>query len=441
MHKLFLSFIFIFLSISSFSQTYWRIKNENNEELLLTIKIDEKNQTFKAHTRKDALKDIAGTFKYYAARTAGILKYPEIIHIEGKISLQGDTTLYSGTLIQYDDPFQFSGKTQKNKFDGKIVDTKGGAKLLQGEKVSSDKPLRDYASLIDKAFLYTEKYYYDRKLSDLSEWKDFKEKVDDIKSNISDDYEMNAVIYWYRKKLPLPKYEIQKNSIKKKKRNKEKSFAPKEIENGTMLVDISNIPDKKDDMKNFFIEIQNKQCTTLIIDMRGRKKIQLASALLLTNHLVDYSALWGAYLTQKGSNTFNPHPISVEHEKRLENFWNYHNANDKLYRKPGFYVKTEPAVPFFKGEVYLIIDSETSGVSEALAIFLKNEKIATTVGQKSSGSPMLIEMVSVDKDYYLSLQVAQFFARNGKSYKNKYIEPDRNVTDEDSLSYLLKMIN
>ena len=178
MHKLFLSFILIFLSISSFSQTHWRIKNENDEELLLTIKIDQKKQTFQAHTRKDALKDIAGTFTYYAARTAGILKYPEIIHIEGKISLQGDTTLYSGTLIQYDDPFQFSAKTRKNKFDGKIVDTKGGAKLLQGEKVSSDKPLRDYASLIDKAFLYTEKYYYDRNLSDLSEWKDFKEKVD-----------------------------------------------------------------------------------------------------------------------------------------------------------------------------------------------------------------------------------------------------------------------
>ena len=91
MNKLFLLSVAILLTLSAHAQSYWQIQNESGEELLLTIQINPTNHTFVAHTRKDALKEMAGTFTYMLAKTAGKLKYPEIVHSEGTITSQSDT--------------------------------------------------------------------------------------------------------------------------------------------------------------------------------------------------------------------------------------------------------------------------------------------------------------------------------------------------------------
>jgi len=441
MHKYLLLSSLIILSTNCFSQTFWRIENKRGEEILLTMKVNQESKTFEAHTRKDALKDIAGTFTFFAARTAGILKYPEIIHIEGEISEQPDATFYSGTFIHLDDSYQFKAETRQNSFTGKIVDNKNRTRLLHGEKISSDKPLRNYATLINKAFLITEKYYFDRNLIKLSEWQNFKEDVNDMKSDISDDYELAAVIYWYRKKLPFPRYEIEKTEIKENVTKRKKSFVPNEIEKQTILLRVSDIPDRVTDMKQLFNEIQNNQCTNLIIDLRGRKKLQLTSAVLLANHLTVHSVLWGAYLTQKWTNTNGSLPNPVEYETHLKNFARLPNKDKKFYLETGFYLKTEPANTVFKGKTFLLIDQRTSKVAEALAIALKNENIATLVGQKSAGLPMLTDLLPIDQFYHMSIQVAQFHDKEGKSYFTNGITPDLEVSDEDALSYLLKKIH
>jgi C-terminal processing protease CtpA/Prc len=54
---------------------------------------------------------------------------------------------------------------------------------------------------------------------------------------------------------------------------------------------------------------------------------------------------------------------------------------------------------------------------------------------------MLTELLTIEKQYQLTLQTAQFYDKEGKSYLNKGIEPDTQVTDEDALSFLLKKIN
>lgn len=44
----------------------------------------------------------------------------------------------------------------------------------------------------------------------------------------------------------------------------------------------------------------------------------------------------------------------------------------------------------FRGKVYLLIDQRISGVAEAFAMSLKNENIATVVGQKIDGAQMFV---------------------------------------------------
>jgi hypothetical protein len=95
MNKLLLLLLDVILSFNCISQTFWRIEVEGGEELLLTMRNNKENQTFEAYTRRDALKELAGTFTYLLAKTAGKVKFPEIVHSFGRFFVISDTTYYS----------------------------------------------------------------------------------------------------------------------------------------------------------------------------------------------------------------------------------------------------------------------------------------------------------------------------------------------------------
>jgi C-terminal processing protease CtpA/Prc len=117
------------------------------------------------------------------------------------------------------------------------------------------------------------------------------------------------------------------------------------------------------------------------------------------------------------------------------------SQNNEILTGNGVYLKTEPAVPGFKGKVYLLTDHRTSKVAEALAIWFKKEKMATLVGEESSGSSMLTQTIDLDKQYQISVPVAQFLDREGKSYVNIKTAPDMVVNEGDALDFLMKKIN
>ena len=440
MQRIHWSIFTILLSFNGMSQTYWRLENENKEEILLTIKADVKNMTFEAFTREDALKELAGTFTYMLAKTAGKLKYPEIVHSNGKISITKDTTHYSGTFYYLDKTYTFTAKTWQNSFVGTIVDNRNRQHPLQGERVLSNKPLKDYGAIIDKAFNQTEKYYYDRKLQASSEWKSFKNEVNKVKANIADDYELVATLYWYGKKLPMGQYEIRKIFTREAIPNRPKNPSTRELNPKTILLDLGNIPEDAKGMEEIFIHIQKGNFAKLIIDARGRRNISIHSAVLLCDHLTNQPILWGCYLTKLGTDPLGKIPVHPELETSLKNFRSM-SQNNEILTGNGVYLKTEPAVPGFKGKVYLLTDHRTSKVAEALAIWFKKEKMATLVGEESSGSSMLTQTIDLDKQYQISVQVAQFLDREGKSYVNIKTVPDMVVNEGDALNFLLKKIN
>ena len=112
-----------------------------------------------------------------------------------------------------------------------------------------------------------------------------------------------------------------------------------------------------------------------------------------------------------------------------------------MYKESGYYLKPEPISPLYSGKVFVLIDQRTSKVAEALAIWLKNENMATLAGQKSAGSPMLTQAIDLDNQYHITIPIAQFFDNHGKSYLNIGTEPDLIVTGEDALSFVLRKIN
>jgi len=87
-----------------------------------------------------------------------------------------------------------------------------------------------------------------------------------------------------------------------------------------------------------------------------------------------------------------------------------------------------------------LTDSKTSKASVVLADVLQKEKMATLVGQKTSGVTVLIENLRINEEYDLVLPVADFYTNEGKNLNKEGIEPDIPVSGEDALNYILKKL-
>jgi len=438
MVKILSLFIFIFLSINCLSQTYWRVENERGEELLLTITVNAANQTFETYTRKDALKEMAGTFMYLMAKTAGKIKYPELMHGAGKTTYSADTTYYIGNIDYPDKIFSLKAKSWKYSFYGLLTDSKNRTTVLTGVKIASNNPLRDYPSLISNSFLLTEKYYWDPNIFKSQEWTNYKKEVNEMKSKISDDYELAMVMMWLGKKLSQVPPEIKKvnKQIINPQQNKISSlrFFP----SNKAILNLNNYPDSKEESVLLFKEILEKNIETLIIEASGNRNLSLKSALFLAGHLTSQPAFLGIYLTRKWKEIENSLPKPFNYENLLKNPLDESGSKSEIFNEKGFYLKTVPSSPIFKGKVYMVINKGSSNVAEALAIFLKKEKLAILAGQKSAGSPLLTNGFELDSKYRITIPFAQFYDKDGKNYQSIGVEPDL-LIEKDALGYLIKL--
>lgn len=430
----------ILLSISCFSQSYWCIQNDRSEELLLTIDINPKNLTFEAYSRKEALRDMVGSFMYMMAKTTGKIKYPELAHGNGKISYQADTTYYDGMIDYPDNTFKLKAKSCKNNFTGLLTDAKNRSRIIVGERVSSDKPLRDYSSLINNTFSLIEKYYWDSNIIKSTDWQEYKKEVDKYKGKIPDDYELGLTMMWLGKKLQQIPHEIRKINKNGPSQPLRGSYSLKMLDGKTAYLNLNNISESKDETDLLFKEILEKKADLLILDLRlGRRNLPLETALLFAGHLTDKTTNWGTFLTRKWADAGVPLlPLSPAIEKSLKNPLELPDIINKCYLENGLYLKVQPSQPRFSGKIYVLIDKSTSSVAEAFAIFLKKEKIAILAGQKSAGSPALFNNIDLDKQYRISVPVAKFYDKDGKNYQGTGIEPDIFSDGPDIIKDLLK---
>jgi hypothetical protein len=429
--------VFLVLSFPVLSQTYWKVENEYGDEILLTIEINKEKNTFEAFTRKDALKDIAGTFTFTLAKTAGKLKYPEIVFIEGTTQNKKDSIHLTGTFTYFDKQFPFSGSISGNHLRGEYIDRNRPRKLT-GVKLPNNKPIKDYASIINSAFILAEKNLANPDWVKSDEWSEFKKKINELKPKIADDYELAAAIEWLGKKLPFSPFAINKTNPNSKPGENKNRAAIRELNSTNALFDINSLPDTKAETDSIAEIISKKSYQNLIVDLRGRNSISPCAANHLLNLISNKVGIAGVYLTRKWFSENTSIPKAPDYSKGLKNFTETCFTPNEFYKEPGRILAVSPIKKGFKGKVYIITDNRTSKVSETLVYLLKTDKRATIVGQKTVGSTVLVEQLPISKQFKLNLPVAEFYKPDGKTPGKEGIEPDIAVTGEDALKYIQK---
>lgn len=381
------------------SQTYWKIENEHEDEILLTVEVNKEKNTFVAFSRKDALKELAGVFTYTLAKAAGKLKYPEIVFIEGTTRSSKDTLLLNGTFNYFDKQFPFSASLAGNQFNGKYLDPKGKSHSLQGVKMADVKPINDYASLINLAFQITENSLVNPAWIRSDEWHDFKNKVNSLKTKISDDYELAATFFWLGKKLPFSPYELTKSRPHNKPNNRRNRARIREQNSSVAILEGNSLPLNQNEMDSIAMIISTKRYAKLVIDLRGNSRISPASANLLLNYIANKPFLAGAYLTRKWRDTGLVIPKSEDYKKVFKSFMDTDFSSELFSKEQGRYLNVIPSKNNFKGKVYLLTDSKTARVAEMITYAVKNNKIGTIVGQKTAGNTFWAEYFKINGEY------------------------------------------
>ncbi len=438
MYKILILNILVLLTFNSFSQNYWKIENEYGDEILLTIHLNSEQKTFEAFTRKDALKDLAGIITYTLAKAAGKLKYPEIVYIEGKTQNKNDSLQLTGTFNYFDKQFQFSASISGPNFKGKYLDARNRSHQLVGVKVTTDKPIKDYASIINSAFLITEKNIFHKTLLKSSDWASFRKKMNELKSKIADDYELAAIFFWLGKDLPFSPFEIRKTTHRNNASDRNNEVILREVKSNTAVFEANKLPSNQKEMDSIAVVIAKKGYTNLVIDLRGRTNINPCTANVLVNYLSDKSFSAGIYLTRKWFDSNISIPNVEDYKKSFKSFAEPGYQVVELYKESGRYFDVVPVKKPYKGKVYILADSRTSKTAEVLIYILKNKKIATIIGQKTAGALMLAERITINNEYDIYLPVSEYYTAEGRSLNKIGIEPDIKVSGEDAMKYVLK---
>jgi len=78
----------------------------------------------------------------------------------------------------------------------------------------------------------------------------------------------------------------------------------------------------------------------------------------------------------------------------------------------------------YDGSIVLLVDRHTASAAEMVAIFAKENHLATIVGEKTAGRLLSATSVKVGHGYRLALPVGAYFTWNGTALEGSPIEPD-----------------
>jgi C-terminal processing protease CtpA/Prc len=78
----------------------------------------------------------------------------------------------------------------------------------------------------------------------------------------------------------------------------------------------------------------------------------------------------------------------------------------------------------YDGRIALLVDRHTASAAEMVAIFAKENKLATIVGEKTAGRLLSATSVKVGYGFRLALPTGAYYTWNGTVLEGTPIEPD-----------------
>jgi hypothetical protein len=457
MHKKNLLFLLVIciLSPSVNAQERYKVEmvfGENDfgpMNTLLIAKYDEANKLVQFSSPPDAYKRILGNGKSFLLKI--FKKVPKngafltINDIESFHNMDGTDSLKGYISMPMLGISPFKGIKTNDKISGSFYSKSYGVTVkLSGLKTSLDETFT-YDNFPQHIFDTTQKYLFNTSYLETTKWKKFKKRTVKLASVAIDDIDWFFGFNMSSSKLPFSHYNLMFGNPTVKKVEEEyieyKTYNNvffKEISNKTALLEVKSFSGGKIEMDSIISIVHSGNYQNLIIDLRDNSGGGLSPAHVLGSYLIEDEINIGYFITNKFSTggekitDFESLPDSKEK--------NTYKLQAYLLNSRGCKLVIEPGEMKFNGNVFILTNKKTASTCEPFVYGLKSNKIATTVGENTSGAMLSASNIHVIDNFYIFMAIADYYTPDKMRLDQIGVAPDIEVPSEEALDYVLKMI-
>ena len=446
--------IIILLCISSVilaKDKIWAVDVTTGEYGLLKVNfyVSEINGMIEATTAKDANKRIIGGIKGSLAK-GYFEKDGSMMFIDSLLNTKDSVFGYLNlNKVKY----SLKGTIKNNKVNLIIYGKK--SKLfygtIVGEEVTEVKKPNDYVSIWAKIKNLTEEKIFKKQILEGKEWLTFVKEMDDFSKIALDDAEF--IYGFYIKTFSLPfthfiamgdKSMASKYAIAGLKASVFEIKPQLSFKNDDLAVlEIPKFNFRANEIDPLMLSLIEKNPKNLIIDVRNNSGGDMEGAMRIVQYLISKDIFGGVMLTQHYWNTNQ----DIPNVKNYSQFKEMNEANYNWFKAQvkenvnlnGLSLKASPLAQNYKGKIYILTSKTTASSCEPFVYTLKNEGIATIVGEKTAGAVLSMEMFNFN-NLTVTIPMLDFYTVDGKRLDGIGVEPNVKSTKLEAMKIAIELI-
>ncbi len=425
----------------------WTVELTNNDigavRTIMEFKTD--SNTYIAYTRKNADRGILGWWTSTLGRVfTNDFKEGRLLHIvNGRIrEANKDSILLSGIFSSSLGNYYFNGTMKGNILDAVLTkknkEVYGHIHAIKGDVPT---PLENYSLIFEKADSITRQNIYNAALIKTDDWKKFEEKMRIVSDKSQDDLEMVFAFFYYSQKLPFTHFAFMKMPPEDSSNNQNETnhfVSLQEKTAQTAYIKIASFSGSANEMDSIFEIVNRKGYQNLIVDLRDNPGGTVEAGMAFAKNIADKEFYGGIFLTKKWLNTHSNPPALNEFTK----FQNFTAANFDLiisgiHNQEALCLKVIPNEKIYHGKVFILTNNNTASTCEPIVYGLKQNKLATIVGETTAGVMLNGEFFDVTKGFKVIVPTADYYTSDGYRIDKKGVTPNVQTKQETALDYVL----
>lgn len=410
------------------------------------MNIEAEGNSFIGFTRKNATRDVFGNWNSRLARTfTGDFKKGTLARIvKGTSKVKGDSLIFSAVFGSSIGNYYFKGYIYKGQLNAELLDGRYKYKGAITGTRDTEKLLSDYPKLLEQVFSSTEDKLYDPSLLASKDWKRFKKKMTEVSAKTQNDLEFVFAFFYYARKLPFSHYACYRVLNNTLSTEKSQYVFLEEKSPETAYLKITSFTGSKAEMDSIFSIIISKSYKNLIVDLRNNGGGSVEAGMAFAKSVSQKEYYGGVFLTKKWFEN-NPKPPTVEQYNQFQLFSesNFDMIIEGIHKTQGLCLKVIPYKEVYKGNIYILTNSNTASTCEPIVYGLKQNGLATIVGETTAGAMLNAEFFNLNTGlnqypFQLVVPTADYYTSDGNKIDQVGVKPNYKVKSEKALDFVLE---
>lgn len=412
------------------------------------IEFNTDSNIFTAYSRKNADKDILGSWTSFLGRTfTKSLKNGSLLNIEkGIYEVKEDTLHLAGILVTPMGNFNLEGHIVNDELYATLRNkSRGYLGTISGTRNIPNLPLDNYKQLFENAVSLTETKIFNKEILQSKEWKIFTKEMRESVPKLQDDLEMVFAFFYRAEKLPFSHYALMKsfeeNEGKENNKQQKRHLTLEEKNTKIAYLKIASFSGTAQEVDSIFNIIKQKDYQNLIVDLRNNAGGNVEAGMTFATNIIDKETFGGVFLTQKWFNNNKELPTPDDY-KNLPHFTeaNYDLIIEGIHKTEGLCLKIIPKEQVYQGKLYVLTNRKTASTCEPIVYELKKQNRALIIGETTAGAMLNGEIFDLENGFKMFIPTADYYTSDGFKIDQIGVKPNIETKSEDALKIVSNYI-